>query len=124
VAPATGHRAAASSVPDITPGDLRTRLFILADDSMQGRKAGTPGNVKGTDYIAREARRIGLEPAGENGSWFQTVPIAVRALDSTSALTLGEAEGGGGTTLRPGHDFIARDQGTGARSLDGVQAVY
>jgi hypothetical protein len=119
-----GAGAASSSVPDITPGDLRTRLYILADDSMQGRKAGTPGNVKGTDYIAREARRIGLEPAGENGSWFQTVPIAVRALDSTSALTLGEAEGGGGTTLRPGHDFIARDQGTGARSLDGVQAVY
>ena len=118
-APAAGRgTAATATVPDITPGDLRARLYILADDSMQGRKAGTPGNVKGTDYIAGEAKRIGLEPAGEKGSWFQTVPIATRVLDSTSALTVG------GTTLRPGTDIIARDQGTGARPLDGVQAVY
>ena len=109
---------ALATTPDITPGDLRTRLYIFADDSMQGRKAGTPGNVKGTDYIAHEAQRIGLEPAGDHGSWFQTVPMVDRVLDTTSALTVG------GTTLRPGHDFIARDQGTGARPLDGVQAVY
>jgi peptidase M28-like protein len=104
--------------PDITPGDLKTRLYAFADDSMQGRKAGTPGNVKGTDYLAREAKRIGLEPAGENGSWFQTIPMVVRVLDSTSSVTVGS------TTLRAWHDIVPRDQGTGARSIDGVQAVY
>jgi Peptidase family M28 len=109
---------AGATTPDITPGDLRTRLFAFADDSMQGRKAGTPGNVKGTDYIAHEAERIGLEPAGEKGGWFQTVPIVTRVLDSTSTLSVG------GATLRPWDDMIPRDQGTGARPLDGVQAVY
>ena len=48
----------------ITARDLMTRLYIFADDSMQGREAGTPGNVKGTDYIAAEIRRLGLVPAG------------------------------------------------------------
>jgi hypothetical protein len=120
-APTEGRAAgagAAATTPDITAADLRTRLYILADDSMQGRKAGTPGNVKGTDYIAHEAQRIGLEPAGENGSWFQTVPMMTRVLDSASALTVGS------TTLRPWGDIVPRDQGTGARPLDGVQVVY
>src|SRR2546430_14762361 len=57
------HRPA-PTVPAITPGDLMTRLYILADDSMQGREAGTAGNVKGTDYIAAEIKRTGLVPAG------------------------------------------------------------
>ena len=59
-APSAAAGPSATS-PDITPGDLRTRLYAFADDSMQGRKAGTPGNVKATDYLAREAARIGQE---------------------------------------------------------------
>src|SRR6267378_2167548 len=40
------------TVAAITARDLMTRLYIFADDSMQGREAGTAGNVRGTDYIA------------------------------------------------------------------------
>ncbi len=116
-APSAAAGPSATS-PDITPGDLRTRLYAFADDSMQGRKAGTPGNVKATDYLAREAARIGLEPAGDDGGWFQTIPMVVRVLDSTSSVSVGS------TTLRPWNDIIPRDQGTGARSINGVQAVY
>ena len=64
--------APASTSPAITAADLRTRLYTFADDSMQGRRAGTPGNVKGTDWIAAEARRIGLEPAGDDGTYYQS----------------------------------------------------
>src|SRR5690242_8661733 len=59
----------------ITPADLMTRLYIFADDSMQGREAGTIGNVKGTDYIASEVKRLGLVPAGDSGGYFQTLPF-------------------------------------------------
>ena len=55
----------------ITPSDLKSRLYVFADDSMLGREAGTIGNFRGTAYIAAEAARIGLEPAGENGGYFQ-----------------------------------------------------
>jgi hypothetical protein len=58
---------------NITSGDLRSRLYIYADDSMMGREAGTIGNFKGTRYIAAEAARIGLEPAGDNGGYFQNM---------------------------------------------------
>ncbi|HEX2219622.1 MAG TPA: M28 family peptidase [Gemmatimonadales bacterium] len=110
--------APASTTPAITAADLRSRLYAFADDSMRGRRSGTEGNVKGTDWIAAEAKRIGLEPAGEDGGWFQTVPLVRRTLDPASALTVE------GTTFKPWDELIPRDQGKGVRSVDGVQAVF
>lgn len=57
----------------ITEGDLRTRLGIYADDSMLGRGAGTLGNKRATQYIANEFRKLGLEPAGDSGTFFQDI---------------------------------------------------
>jgi hypothetical protein len=57
--------------PDITAADLKTRLYAYADDSMMGRETGTVGNMMATRYIEGEVRRLGLEPAGEDGTYFQ-----------------------------------------------------
>lgn len=74
----------------ITANDLRTRLYQIADDSMQGRRIGEIGNAKVTDYIAREFARLGLRPAGENGTWFQSLPYGAFGVDVTTArLTIG-----------------------------------
>jgi hypothetical protein len=67
-AAASGVAAPAATSAAITPGDLRSRLMLYAADSMHGRKAGEVGNFKATEYLAAEARRIGLEPAGDSGS--------------------------------------------------------
>jgi hypothetical protein len=61
--------------PAITEADLRTRVFIFADDSMLGRNAPGEGDRKAADYLAGELKRLGLEPAGENGTYFQEVPM-------------------------------------------------
>ncbi len=71
--------------------DLMTRLYIFADDSMMGREAGTLGSVKATDYLAAEAKRIGLVPAGENGTYFQTLPLKQRRVDPMSTFIAGTA---------------------------------
>ncbi|HWH53926.1 MAG TPA: M28 family peptidase [Gemmatimonadaceae bacterium] len=71
--------------PDITPNDLRTRLYQFADDSMQGRRIGEPGNYKGTAYIASEFKRIGLQPGGEKGTFFQELPYGPLGFDSASS---------------------------------------
>jgi hypothetical protein len=73
----------------ITEDDLRTRLFIFADDSMQGREAGTEGHLRSTDYLAAELRALGLQPAGDSGTYFQAVPLASRALDEASHVDVG-----------------------------------
>src|SRR3954469_25079700 len=58
----------------ITPVDLMSRLYVFADDSMMGRDDGGPlGATKATAYIERELRRLGLVPAGDNGSYFQDI---------------------------------------------------
>ncbi|HET7615021.1 MAG TPA: M28 family peptidase [Gemmatimonadaceae bacterium] len=102
----------------ITAADLRTRLFIFADDSMQGRLLATAGNVKGVEYIAAELKRMGLTPAGDNGTFFQKVDVVDRAFDAASKLTVGSTE------FAPWTDYVVRDQGSGARSLNGAQAIF
>src|SRR5258708_11937724 len=77
--------------PDITAADLMTRLFIFAADSMLGREAGMPGNVKGTNYIAAEIKRLGLVRAGDSGTYFQTIPLKTREFDTTSTFAVGGA---------------------------------
>ncbi len=84
----------------ISRQDAMSRLYVLADDSMMGRDAGTRGNVMGTDYIAAEARRIGLRPAGDNSTFFQTIPLVRRSVDAQSTLTPQ-----GGNALRLWSDF-------------------
>ena len=113
----------------ITAADLMTRLYVYADDSMLGREAGAIGGVKATDYIAAEARRIGLEPAGESGTYFQIVPMAPRSLD-TAATSLAIAGGSSAPApLTLWADYVPVGGGplgdfASARRLDGVQVVY
>jgi hypothetical protein len=90
-------RAPAPTASGISAADLMTRLYIFADDSMMGREAGTPGNVKGTDYIAREVARLGLRPAGDNGTFFQTIPFKRRSIDPASRITINGAALAGGS---------------------------
>lgn len=88
-----------STTAAINVRDLMTRDYIIADDSMEGRDTGKPGGVKSTNYIAAELKRLGVQPAGEHGSYFQTVPFINRAFDSSSALTVD------GRTFRQFVDF-------------------
>jgi hypothetical protein len=96
--PSTGHPVPLLGLPRthkpeptsaaIDVRDLMTRDYIIADDSMEGRDTGKPGGVKGTNYIAAELKRLGIKPAGDNGTYFQAVPFVNRVFDSTSALTV------------------------------------
>ncbi len=85
------HRPPAPTSTAITAADLMTRLYIFADDSMQGREAGTPGHARAVEYIARELTRLGLQPAGDSGTFFQTVPLEVTRLVDGTALRVGDS---------------------------------
>lgn len=47
----------------------------LASDAFEGRKSGTPGYSKAAEYMAAKMKEVGLQPGGENGTWFQEVPF-------------------------------------------------
>jgi hypothetical protein len=101
----------------ITAVDLETRLYIYAADSMEGRETGTRGHIRATDYIAAQLKGLGLEPMGENGTYFQNVPVIRRALDPKSTISAG------GVTLKAGTDFVATGRGN-VRSMADAPIVY
>jgi hypothetical protein len=70
--------------PAITAHDLEVRLTAFAADSAMGREAGTIWNVKATDWVAAQFAKYGLQPAGDSGTYFQTVPN-IRVRDTTVA---------------------------------------
>jgi hypothetical protein len=86
--PLPRQRAAQPTQAAITTGDLMSRLYVLADDSMQGREAGQPGNARATEFIADQFRRIGLEPGGEGGSFFQRIPMVAKGLAAGASLSV------------------------------------
>jgi Zn-dependent M28 family amino/carboxypeptidase len=66
---------------------LRAHLRFLADDALEGRRPGTRGGELAAKYIAAQFERLGLEPAGDSGTYFQRVPIITLTPDPTIKLT-------------------------------------
>ncbi|WP_084399925.1 M28 family metallopeptidase [Henriciella aquimarina] len=84
---------------EITADDLAVRIETLASDTYEGRGPGSEKGEKAADWIAAEMGRVGLEPGGENGSWFQTVNMVEQTLDEgASSLTF---EGGASGEAMP-----------------------
>ena len=106
------------TVTAISVDDLRSRLFRIAHDSMMGRQPGEAGNFKATDYIASEFKRFGLEPAGDNGTYFQTVPFVLMAPDAGTSLDAG------GERFALGADLLVLGIPTTVRTISAAQAVY
>jgi Zn-dependent M28 family amino/carboxypeptidase len=81
---------------------LWASLHFLADDALEGRAPGTRGGDLAAKYVASEFRRIGLEPAGDNGTFFHRVPIV--SLTPEPSLTI-RADGVPGRLSYP-DDFV------------------
>jgi hypothetical protein len=112
-------RRAQPTTAAITASDLMSRLYVFADDSMMGREAGTVGAMKGTAYIAAEVKKLGLTPAGDNGSYFQNVPFIARTLDSSTTIAVS------GATLAAYKDFVVVPfRGAQPRAIDGSKVIY
>lgn len=52
---------------------IRAHMRFLADDLLEGRATGTRGYAIAAEYMASEFERMGLEPAGDGGGYFQRV---------------------------------------------------
>ncbi|MGQ0561442.1 MAG: M20/M25/M40 family metallo-hydrolase [Gemmatimonadota bacterium] len=72
---------AAQSCPDAVAMTARlagpiAAVRYLADDALEGRLAGTAGERCAGDYIAARFRQLGLTPAGDGGTYFQSFDLA------------------------------------------------
>src|SRR5688572_1276991 len=61
---------------------------VLADDAMEGRRAGTPGHRRAAEYVADQFRNANLKPAVDGG-FLQPVKLESRRIvESNSSLAL------------------------------------
>ncbi len=113
-------RAAADSIDG---EKIRAHVRFLSLDLLEGRGPGTRGGELAAEYIATQFALDGLEPAGDDGTYFQHVPLyAVHTIeDKTQAsFEVTNAKGGNGTGTIPlayGSDIVLKDQ-TGQASAD------
>jgi hypothetical protein len=100
---ATGASAASNG---IRPEVISAHIRFLADDLLEGRAPGDRGFDIAAAYVASQLQGMGLEPAGDKGSWFQ--PMILRAGKTRDARLEVGTPGGETAALSLERDFIAR----------------
>lgn len=58
----------------ITAADLKTNLFVIASNEMQGRDTGSLGQKKAGEYMVNYYKKLGINPPPSTGSYYQKVP--------------------------------------------------
>lgn len=81
---------------------MRAHLEFLADDALEGRAPGTRGGLLAAKYIRAQFERLGLQPAGDSGSYYHRVPI----ISLTPAPSLRVTGGSRPGELRFRDDFV------------------
>lgn len=87
----------------IRPEAIWSPLRFLSDDLLEGRGTGAHGGEIAVQYIASRFLDLGLQPAGDSGTYFQRVPIVSQAPTATMEYTVG----GQSHPLRYREDFVA-----------------
>ena len=118
------HKDAADEVSTtIRPEAIRADMRFLADDLLEGRATGTRGHEIAAKFMAAEFEAMGLEPAGDNGTYFQSVPLLSMRPDE-KRTTLSIVQGGKERALTFGQDFVTGgDPGRPETSLE-APVVY
>ena len=65
--------------------DIKRDLYTMGGDDMRGREAGTIDEMRASMWSAEEMRKIGLQPKGDLGSWFQWWNMRRTRISSTSS---------------------------------------
>src|SRR5688572_22311744 len=96
---ATAQRAN-DPIERIREAEIKADLFALAGDDTRGREGGTIDELTASAWLAERARDAGLQPAGDNGTYFQFFPLERFRVSASSSVTLA------GKALRMGVDVV------------------
>jgi hypothetical protein len=99
-------QGATEAAASIRPEAISAHIRFLADDLLEGRAPGERGFDVAAAYVASQLQGMGLEPAGDDGGWFQR--LTLRAGRVTSArLEVGTPQGDTVSLVRE-RDFVPR----------------
>ena len=83
-----------SGLESITEQELKEHLTYLASDEMQGRKTGEAGLDIAAEYLAEQAKKIGLKAVDDNGDYFQEYTLVNRSQDFSNTSIVVRKEDG------------------------------
>jgi Zn-dependent M28 family amino/carboxypeptidase len=89
----------------ITTNSILAPIRFLAHDLLEGRAPGTRGDVLARTFIASQMESIGLQPGGDDGTYFQRVPITAMKAEPNAVLSLHGP--GRSLSLTFGKEFVA-----------------
>ena len=97
--------------PALAKPDADTKAWLahtaqLSSDAMEGRDAGSPGHARAIDLVERWFKAARLKPAGEGGSFRQTVPLHEVAVTAAEMRVV--APDGSAAPLKFLHDITPR----------------
>jgi len=81
---------AQSGITAIREADLKKDLYELSSDNFRGREAGTLDELKAATWLADQARKAGLKPAGDNGTYFQFFSLKRDRIQLNSTIKIGD----------------------------------
>ena len=94
------------SLKHINAAKLKDRIVVLSNDSLEGRGPGTRGEERTIAYLVSQYKQLGLEPAGDHGTYVQNVPLIGVRIDPS--VTMDIARGKQSIRLKFPDEFIAR----------------
>ena len=109
--------------PEISAEDFAAHVKVVASDAFGGRGPGSEGEEKTLAYLREQFERLGLEP-GNQGSYFQTVPMVETRVD-TAASTMSVTVGGQVLPMAFGEQMVlGTRQGKPEVGVDASQMVF
>ena len=89
---------------------IRAHTTFLASDLLEGRGPGTRGDALATSYIAAQFEALGLEPAGDGGTYFQKVSLLGLTTKSEESIFAFSKNGTSFGPLRFREDIVGGNQ--------------
>lgn len=84
---------AAAQIAGISGERIRAHVKFLSSDLLEGRAVDSRGGRLATEYIATQFALMGLKPAGDNGTYFQNVPLVGIEMQPGASLVAESAKG-------------------------------
>lgn len=102
--------AARTAADSIDGARIRAHVRFLSSDLLEGRGPGTRGDQLAAHYIATQFALDGLKPAGDNGTYFQRVPLfAVHTVEDQTHFSF-VPQNGQKLDLQYGTQIVSKDQ--------------
>lgn len=80
------------AIAEIDAREIGAHLGFLAHDRLEGRAPATRGGELAAEYLAAQLSLMGYTPAGDEGTYFQRVPVLESTTQPASRLHVGDVE--------------------------------